>query len=117
MKLVIDAQLPYVLKDWLTSRNEDVVQTMDLPVANLTDDYYIINLSMEEQRVVISKDKDFYEYYLVTGKPYKLLWLTTGNIKNRQLLDIFRLNFDRIKFLFETKQVIEVGLENITTHH
>ena len=38
MKFIVDAQLPYRLKDWLVAQGFDTVHTRDLPEANKTED-------------------------------------------------------------------------------
>ena len=38
---VIDAQLPYRLKNWLIYKDYDAIHTLDLPLKNLTSDTFI----------------------------------------------------------------------------
>jgi predicted nuclease of predicted toxin-antitoxin system len=58
---------------------------LQLPEKNLSEDLVVIQVSMEQQRIVISKDSDFYDYYILKGQPHKLLLITTGNIVNKEL--------------------------------
>lgn len=37
---------------------------------------------MREQGVVITQDADFVESFLLQGKPYKLLLVAMGNVRN-----------------------------------
>ena len=116
MKFIIDAHLPYQLKNWLMNNGEDVIHTRDLPKEDLTDDFEIISFSMKEKRVVISKDRDFYEYFIVNEKPDKLLWLTIENIKNKDLINLFQKNYFLLKNLLEEKTIVELSQTDIIVH-
>ncbi len=81
------AQLPYRLKFWLIKNGFDAVHTRDLPKANETEDLDIAKVAEKENCTVISKDSDFLKLYILSGKPQKLLLITTGNIAGEDLLD------------------------------
>jgi len=85
MKFIVDAQLPELLKNWLNEQGHDVLHTNDLPERERTPDMETIELAEEEDRIVISKDSDFFKHHLVTGKPRRILMITTGNIINKVL--------------------------------
>ena len=82
MKLIIDAQLPRRMGRWLSGRGHDVLHTLDLPRANATSDAEIIDLACRDSRIVVTKDGDFVDSFLVHRRPPKLLWVTTGNMSN-----------------------------------
>ena len=96
---------------------EDAIHTIDLPEKNLTDDFDIISLSMKEQRIVISKDRDFYEHYILKDQPFKLLWITTGNMGNKDMIALFQRNYFLLKKLLEEKIVIELNKTDIIVHY
>ncbi|MCB0525928.1 MAG: DUF5615 family PIN-like protein [Saprospiraceae bacterium] len=81
----------------------------------MTDDAFISELSIKEQRIVISKDSDFYDRFFRKLEPHKLLYLTTGNISNKELLDIFEKNLDRVVTQLETSFVVELTKTSIIT--
>lgn len=116
MKFVVDAQLPIRLARYLRGMGHDVVHTLELPEQNSTSDSEIIRLSMEQERVVITKDLDFLESFLIRGEPYKLLLLTTGNIRNSDLEALFQKNLAKIVELLEEHQYIELSQANLTVH-
>ncbi len=89
------------------------VHTLDLPHQNRTTDSEINKISIEEQRVVILKDLDFIESLLISDKPYKLIYISTGNITNKRLLEIFSQNIDKIVAYTKDYRLIEVTNENI----
>ena len=112
MKFIIDAQLPYSLCILLKWKGLDCVHTDDLPEKERTSDNEIRQIAVSENRIVISKDSDFLEPYLVKGIPPKLLMVTTGNIVNKKLLEIFQNNISDIMVQFQTYNLIE--LDNFT---
>jgi len=72
MKFLVDAQLPRRIARWLNEVGHDAVHTLDLPLRNKTTDSEINQLSGNEQRIVITKDADFVDSFILQGKPWKL---------------------------------------------
>ncbi len=93
MKFIIDAQLPYRLKQWLIGQGLDVIHTLDLPKKQLTSDIEIIHTADRHDRIVITKDSDFFKHNILHQKPKRILMITTGNIINKDLLRLFETNF------------------------
>lgn len=115
MKFLIDAQLPKKLAQFFRERGFDAVHTLELPNKNITDDLEINQISLAEQRIVISKDADFYDSYSVKQEPYKLLYLTTGNIRNKDLLKLFDKNFVLIVRSLKNGSVVELNKTAVIT--
>jgi len=115
MRFLVDAQLPKALARFLCERGFDAIHTLDLPRRNLTDDIEINQVSLAEKRVVISKDSDFYDNYLAKQEPYKLLYLTTGNIHNYELLELFDTNLLLIIHSLNIGSVIELNQTSLIT--
>lgn len=117
MRFLVDAQLPLTLKTWLRKQDFDVIHTRDLPTANLSSDHLIMEISDQQDRILISKDSDFFRSNLINGTPRRLLMITTGNIQNRHLLELFDKNFSTIKDLFQAgAHVVEMNNDNIVAH-
>jgi predicted nuclease of predicted toxin-antitoxin system len=89
MKFLVDAQLPVRLARFLQASGQDAIHTKDLPQKNSTSDTQINDISIQQERIVITKDSDFVNSFLTIQKPYKLLLITTGNIKNSELKELF----------------------------
>jgi predicted nuclease of predicted toxin-antitoxin system len=85
MKFLVDAQLPVRLARFLQASGYDTLHTRDLPQQNATSDSAINDISIEQERVVITKDADFVDSFLTIQKPSKLLLVSTGNIRNSEL--------------------------------
>ena len=96
MKFLVDAQLPRRLALRLQTLGHDTLHTLDLPLANRTPDVTINALSLREQRIVITKDADFVNSFLLSQKPWKLLFVATGNITNIELETLFFQHLDRM---------------------
>ncbi|MCX6214383.1 DUF5615 family PIN-like protein [Spirosoma sp.] len=116
MKYLVDAQLPYLLAEILSAKGYDVIHTDELPDKDETSDTIIRQLATRENRIVITKDSDFRDSYLLFGQPPRLLLLTTGNIKNRQLLDLFRGNRATLDGLFLVHTFIELTNNDYIVH-
>lgn len=117
MKFIVDAQLPIGLQKWLLENGHDAIHTNDLPFKNRTSDIAIIKLAEEENRIIISKDSDFFKHYLLNGVPKRILIISTGNIINRELIRLFELNFPGIRDLFEKgNSIIEIDNQSIFVH-
>ncbi|GAB3026016.1 DUF5615 family PIN-like protein [Spirosoma pulveris] len=116
MRYLVDAQLPYLLVEVLRSKGYDVLHTDDLPDKDETSDTVIRQIATRENRIVITKDSDFRDSYLLLGQPPRLLLVTTGNIKNRQLLDLFRNNIATLDGLFLVHTFIELANNDYIIH-
>ena len=116
MKFLVDAQLPRRLSELLSTLGHESVHTLDLPAANRTTDDEINRLSLTEQRVVVSKDTDFIDSFVLRGKPHKLLVVATGNIRNAELLELFRKNIDQIADLFSRHDYLELTATSLVVH-
>jgi predicted nuclease of predicted toxin-antitoxin system len=116
MKFLVDAQLPVRLARFLQSEGYDTLHTRDLPQQNATPDVFINQVSIQEQRIVITKDADFVESFLLQQQPYKLLIVATGNIKNTELEELFSQNLQQLVTLLETHSYIELSRSGIIVY-
>lgn len=106
MKYIVDAQLPKSLAVFLTKKGHDCIHTLDLPSKNSTEDTVIIHVALSQNRVVITKDTDFLDSFLVKGKPEKLVLVKTGNIKNAELATLFNNHMSKIENILRTNNLI-----------
>lgn len=116
MKFLIDAQLPKRLAYLLRELGHDTLHTRDLPLSNRTPDAEINRISIQENRIVVTKDADFQQSFLLQQQPYKLLLVTTGNIPNGDLEALFLENIPQLIQLFEQNSYIEINRNSITVH-
>jgi len=114
---LIDSQLPRRLAVWLNEAGFNAVHTLDLPLGNRTSDTVINDVSIDEQRVVITKDSDFVDSFLLHQKPYKLLLVSAGNIRNSELEALFQANIEKLSEAFESGfEFVELTRTAIVVH-
>jgi predicted nuclease of predicted toxin-antitoxin system len=110
MKFIVDAQLPLRLARFLQDSGYDI------PQQNATPDSVINTISLQDERIVITKDSDFVDSFLTIQQPYKLLLITTGNIKNSDLEDLFMTNLTVLIDLLSQHSYIELSRDTIIVH-
>jgi len=113
MKFLVDAHLPPGLCKLLQAAGHDAIHTSELKEQNLTADEVINTLSLAEQRVVVTKDSDFYHSHVLHGKPWKLLLILTGNIRTRDLKSLFERHLPEIIAALEQHSLVELDWERV----
>jgi predicted nuclease of predicted toxin-antitoxin system len=93
------------------------VHTLDLPQGNCTPDAVINQLSVSEERVVVTKDSDFVDSLIIQGVPYKLLLVSTGNIRNSVLEELFVKHLEAIVAGFADHDFIEIDQTALRFHY
>ena len=116
MKFLVDAQLPVRLARFLQLAGYDTIHTRDLPKQNATPDTEINAISIKDSRIVITKDSDFFDSFIIRQEPYKLLIVTTGNITNSEIEALFKKNLPQLIQLFQQHSLIEMSLNTIIVH-
>lgn len=114
MKFLVDAQVPPALCAVLSRHGHEVIHTRDLPGGNQSKDGVLNALSASEQRVVISKDTDFYFSHLLHQRPWKLLLVRTGNIGRRELCELIGRNLPEIVSALQTHTLVELDRKSVT---
>ena len=114
MKFLVDAHLPPGVCEVLRSAGHDAIHTRDLPHGNRSTDQLINEASIRDQRVVLSKDSDFYYSHILHGKPWRLIIIRTGNIRGRDLINMIRSNLPAIETALADNTLIELDHEELT---
>lgn len=113
---IVDAQLPYSLAILLRSKGLDVIHTDDLPNKERTSDTQIRDVAKEQNRIVITKDNDFFDSYILSKSPSRLLLISTGNILNKDLFVLFENYFDLITGYFGKYNFLELTNDELYAH-
>jgi predicted nuclease of predicted toxin-antitoxin system len=113
VKFLVDAHLPPALCGLLQAEGHEAIHTSQLTTQNRTPDEVINELSLREQRVVMSKDSDFYHSHLLHGKPWKLLLIRTGNIRACDLKALFRIHLPTIIASLEQNSLVVLDRLNV----
>lgn len=79
-----------------------------------TKDAVINQISIEEERVVISKDADFFYSHLVLGRPWKLVLVKTGNTSTEELCFLFERHLSEIETALEQHTLVEIDRTAVT---
>ena len=116
MRFLIDAHLPRRLAYSLSGAGHEATHTLDLPRGNSTTDSEINDISSREQCVVVTKDADFVTSLHLTGKPYKLLLVSTGNISNAELEALFVTNLAALAEAFQMHSFVELTRTMVIIH-
>ena len=116
MRFLVDAQLPNRLADRLTSLGHDVVHTSELADGNRTKDAEIVRIADLDDRVVVTKDRDFLDGHLLNNAPQRLLLVTTGNICNDDLVALIETVDPLLVEAFEHSVLVEVNRDAVIGH-
>lgn len=66
--------------------------------------------------MVVTKDADFVNSFVLRQEPWKLLLVSTGNTRNADLLAIFRANLEKVVEGFDAFDFIEVNRTEVIFH-
>ena len=116
MKFLVDAHLPRRLVFRLREAGHDALHTLDLPHGNRTSDAEIIAFSLRESRVIVTKDSDFVTSFLLRAQPWKLLLISTGNIRNTHLEALLIRELAAVSSAFDTHSFIELNRTALIIH-
>lgn len=100
LKFIIDTQLPPKLAKFLRNKGFSAIHTTYFPNGHLLDDKTIIQIAIRDNLIIITKDSDFLDNYLIHGVPPKVLMLQFGNINNADLVNLFENNIANIEKTF-----------------
>ena len=98
MNFLMNAQLPFEISKLFNSRGYHSIHTSQLPEKNLTSDSTIRSISIAEKRIVITKDSNFFDSYVLKKEPSKVFFVRTGNLKVSALQEVFSRQFDQNYF-------------------
>jgi len=108
VKFLLDAHLPRRLCALLAEHGHDAIHTLNLLAGNHTKDSVISEISVSEQRVVVSKDSDFVYSHVLHGRPWKLLLIKTGNISAKDLSVLIGRHLPTFEHALQTHTLVEV---------
>lgn len=116
MKFPVDAQLPRRIVPWLREQGHDAIHALDLPDGNRSTDAALLEVAAREERVVVTKDADFVNSFLISGRPDKLLLISTGNITNPELERLLIPNLPAIVTALESADFVELTRVSLIVH-
>ena len=85
MKFLIDAQLPPALARWIETQGHHATHIFEIGLERATD-RPVWEHARIDNAVIITKDEDFANRWLLSNRPVPLIWIRKGNCSNRALL-------------------------------
>lgn len=108
MKFLVDAQLPGTLAKWLRGRKCDAVHVLECGMAQ-ANDLSIWEKSIKEERILVTKDEDFFIFATRPNDQGRLLWLRMGNCRTQDLLARLNKDWEAIASVFaDGQQIVEL---------
>lgn len=108
MNFLIDAQLPPALARWISAHGHQSAHVFDIALLKATDPN-IWEHARQQNAVIVSKDEDFVDRWLLDSAPVSLVWIRKGNCSSRALLVWFEpLWPDTVNRLEQGERFIEL---------
>ena len=108
MKFLVDNQLPAALARWLAARGLDACHVADVGLEEASDQH-IWDYAVAQNRVLISKDEDFFHLSRTTCPTLQLVWVRLGNCRKQVLLSSFEAHWELISACLEGgDRIVEV---------
>jgi predicted nuclease of predicted toxin-antitoxin system len=103
MDFLVDAQLPPLLSEWISHTNDHKARHVAKLKNGLTSkDSNIWNVALKYDKIIISKDFDFYERALIANPAPIILHIDLGNCTNKMLINYFETQWENIIDLLQT---------------
>jgi predicted nuclease of predicted toxin-antitoxin system len=113
VKCFVDGNLPPRLCSWLASRGHEAEHLFDRNLLRATDSE-IWDVAKSENRVIFSKDVDFYDRALLFGSPPQVVHIAVGNCSNDRLFEILDANWRGVEAaLTAGARLISISQERI----
>jgi predicted nuclease of predicted toxin-antitoxin system len=102
VKLLLDQNISYKILDQIIDLypNSNHVRLLGMETAVDTE---IWNFAKKNNFIIVTFDSDFYERGLIFGFPPKILWIRTGNISSKYIINILVNNFNSINDFYSDK--------------
>ena len=109
MKLLFDQNIsPRILKILPAElSNSEQVRSVNLEDAS---DFEIFQFARANDFSVVTFDSDFIDLNAINGTPPKIIWLNTGNLTTRNIVELLSRNFEAIEIYLnsETDEILEL---------
>ena len=115
MKLLVDAQLPRRLADWLTQQDHDALHTLDLSRANRSSDIAVIRRAEADGRTVATEDADFVDSFQLRNEPSSVAGLD-GQHRERSAGALWQKHLTTIIRAAESSKFVELTANAVVIH-
>lgn len=107
-RFLIDENLPDDLADALGAECGHAIKLGERP----TDDA-LWQYAQREDRVILTKDADFFNKLTLHGSPPKVIWIRTGNMRRIELIAFMVQQWPIIRGLLDQADLVEVHRDRI----
>ncbi len=107
--LWIDAQLPPTLASWLAASFAIEAKALaDLGLRDAADDA-IFEAARHADAIILTKDSDFVDLVCRLGVPPRVIWITCGNVTNRNLRTLLTTTLPKaLAMLQQGESIVEI---------
>lgn len=116
MNFLCDVHIPLKLVNYLKELNCQTIHVNHILNGSQTTDSDICRFADSNDFIVITKDSDFKDSFLLKRTPRKLIKFNLGNIPNNELIDIITKYFSLIEKLNSEKTFIIEFYRNMATY-
>ena len=110
MDFLCDVHIPIKLAKFLSGLGHNAIHVNSLPQKWHSTDHEICRVADKQNLIVITKDEDFRNSFLLRQTPKKLIRIALGNISNQMLIELFDRNLQIIaKLSDEQAFYLELG--------
>lgn len=87
MKILLDQNLSFRLIKKLSTLFSDVNHVKNFGLAN-SGDFEIYEFAKKNDFTILTFDADFFDISLLRGSPPKVIWLNTGNLTSKSVVNL-----------------------------
>jgi len=103
LKILIDNNLSVIMKEVLLPHFPESRHVVDFELSEASDSD-IWQYAKDHDYIIMTKDKDFYHRISVFGPPPKVIWITRGNCRNKEMLQLIRDHLSAIGMFATTEK-------------
>ena len=115
MRLLVDAQLPPALAQWLTAKGHPAQHVAEVGLRDSTDEE-VWNFALAHDLILVTKDEDFPSRVWIDRASLGIIWVTIGNCSNQTLIAVFEQQLPAIERIFSGgKSLVQIQKIEKTT--
>ncbi len=110
MKWLVDENLPIQIGQELAL---DCVHATR--IGEQITDSELWNYAKRHDMIILTRDTDFFDRFLLLGPPPKVVWIRLGNLTKQQLIQEILRRWSVIRSLIQKPDLIQVHPQNLET--
>lgn len=108
LKLLIDENLPIALGKGL---GMEILYATE--IGSRLSDIQLWDEAIKGNRVLVTKDADFFDRLALYGSPPKIIWVRFGNMRRKTMESLFASQWPKISQLLEINELVELFADRI----